>query len=96
MMPRMRLTSLWVVWVTYCGTRLTRVCLWHVVGPYACVGKRLAMLELRRVVGEILLRYDLTVAPGQTKQGFLDGKQDTFTTVSAPLPVIFTERAHAV
>jgi hypothetical protein len=54
------------------------------------------MLELRRVVGEILLRYDLTIAPGQTKQGFLDGKQDTFTTVSAPLPVIFTERAPAV
>lgn len=62
-------------------------------GPYACVGKRLAMLELRRVVAEILWRYDLTIAPGQTKEVFLDGKQDTFTTVSASLPVIFTERA---
>ncbi|KAK3898351.1 cytochrome P450 monooxygenase [Staphylotrichum tortipilum] len=61
-------------------------------GPYACVGKRLAMLELRRVVAEILWRYDLTVTPGQTKEAFLDGKQDTFTTVSAPLPIIFTER----
>ncbi|KAK4034826.1 cytochrome P450 monooxygenase [Parachaetomium inaequale] len=66
------------------------------IGPYACVGKRLAMLELRRVVGEILLRYDLTIAPGKTKEGFLDGKQDTFTTVSAPLPVIFSERVHGV
>ncbi|KAK4147310.1 cytochrome P450 monooxygenase [Dichotomopilus funicola] len=65
-------------------------------GRYACVGKRLAMLELRRVVGEILLRYDLTIAPGQTKQAFLDGKQDTFTTVSASLPIIFTERAEVV
>ncbi|KAL2200155.1 cytochrome P450 monooxygenase-like protein [Corynascus similis CBS 632.67] len=65
-------------------------------GPYACVGKRLAMLELRRVVGEILWRYDVTIAPGQTKEAFLDGKQDTFTTVSAPLPVIFTERARLV
>lgn len=62
-------------------------------GPYACVGKRLAMLELRRVVAEILWRYDLTIAPGQSKEAFLDGKQDTFTTVSAPLPVVFTERA---
>ncbi|KAK4149486.1 cytochrome P450 monooxygenase [Chaetomidium leptoderma] len=61
-------------------------------GPYACVGKRLAMLELRRVVAEILWRYDLTMAPGQTQEAFLDGKQDTFTTVSAALPVIFTER----
>jgi len=64
-----------------------------VLGPYACVGKRLAMLELRRVVAEILWRYDLTIAPGQTKAAFLDGKQDTFTTVSAPLHVNFTERA---
>ncbi|KAL2158834.1 hypothetical protein VTH06DRAFT_4026 [Thermothelomyces fergusii] len=62
-------------------------------GAYACVGKRLAMLELRRVVAEILSRYDLTIAPGQTQQAFLDGKQDTFTTVSAPLPIIFTERS---
>ncbi len=62
-------------------------------GPYACVGKRLAMLELRRVVAEILWRYDLTPAPGQTKEAFLDGKQDTFTTVSAALPIVFTQRA---
>ncbi|KAL2173995.1 cytochrome P450 monooxygenase-like protein [Thermothelomyces heterothallicus CBS 202.75] len=65
-------------------------------GAYACVGKRLAMLELRRVVAEILSRYDLTIGPGQTKQAFLDGKQDTFTTVSAPLPIIFTERSRQV
>ncbi|KAJ4288735.1 hypothetical protein N0V88_007269 [Collariella sp. IMI 366227] len=63
--------------------------------PYACVGKRLALLEIRRVVAEILSRYDVTIAPGQTKGAFLDGKQDTFTTVSASLPVIFTERVKA-
>jgi hypothetical protein len=50
------------------------------------------MLELRRVIAEILHRYDLTIAPGQTKEMFLDGKEDTFTTVSAPLPVIFRDR----
>lgn len=44
------------------------------------------------MVAEILWRYDLAIAPGQTKEAFLDGKQDTFTTVSAPLHVIFTER----
>ena len=44
------------------------------------------------MVADIVSRYDLTPAPGQSKQGFLDGKQDTFTTVSAPLPLIFTER----
>jgi len=51
------------------------------------------MLEIRRLVAEILWRYDVGVGPGHTKEGFLDGKQDTFTTVSSPLPLIFTERA---
>ncbi|KAL2256849.1 hypothetical protein VTK26DRAFT_1031 [Humicola hyalothermophila] len=64
-------------------------------GPYACIGKRLAMLQMRRVVAEILARYDVAVAPGQTKEGFLGGKQDTFTTVSAPLPLVFTRRVRA-
>ncbi|KAI1124607.1 putative cytochrome P450 oxidoreductase, partial [Nemania abortiva] len=65
-------------------------------GPYACVGKRLAMMEIRRVVAEILWRYDFTVTPEHNKEAFLDGKQDTFTLVSSPLPLVFTERAHKV
>jgi cytochrome P450 len=77
------------------NTLESQQCADTVTGPYACVGKRLAMLELRRVVGEILWRYDLTIAHGQTKEAFLDGKQDTFTTVSAPLPVVFTERVRS-
>ncbi|KAK3987119.1 Tryprostatin B 6-hydroxylase [Cladorrhinum sp. PSN332] len=63
------------------------------IGPYACVGKRLALLEIRRLVGEILWRYDITVAPGHSKEAWLDGKQDVFTTVSSSLPIIFTERS---
>lgn len=62
-------------------------------GPYACVGKRFALLEIRRVTAEILWRYDVRPEPGHSASAFLDGKQDTFTTVSAPLPLIFTERA---
>ncbi|POR38861.1 Cytochrome P450 [Tolypocladium paradoxum] len=62
-------------------------------GPYACVGKRLALLELRRLVAEILWRYDVCIAPGQSKEAFHDGKQDTFTLVSAPLSLVFTPRS---
>lgn len=61
-------------------------------GPYACVGKRLAMLEVRRVVGELFSRYDIALTPGHTREEFLGGKQDTFTVVSAPLPLVFTPR----
>ncbi|KAK4466832.1 Tryprostatin B 6-hydroxylase [Cladorrhinum samala] len=62
------------------------------IGPYACVGKRLAMLEIRRLVAEILWRYDIQLAPGHNKEAWLEGKQDVFTTVSPALPILFTER----
>ncbi|KAI1264860.1 putative cytochrome P450 oxidoreductase [Xylariaceae sp. FL1019] len=61
-------------------------------GPYACVGKRLAMMEIRRCVSEILWRYDYSLAPGHDRAKWLDGKHDTFTVISAPLPLIFKER----
>jgi hypothetical protein len=49
-------------------------------------------MEIRRVTAEILTRYDITVAPGYEKGSFLGKKQDTFTVVSGPLPLIFTPR----
>ncbi|KAK0650024.1 cytochrome P450 monooxygenase-like protein [Cercophora newfieldiana] len=62
------------------------------IGPYACVGKRLALLEIRRVVGEVLARYHITPADSQSVDAFLEAKEDTFTTVSGTLPLIFTPR----
>ncbi|KAI1332363.1 cytochrome P450 monooxygenase-like protein [Xylariaceae sp. FL0255] len=61
-------------------------------GPYACVGKRLAMMEIRRCVCEVLSRYDYSAVPGHDREAWLDGKLDTFTIVSAPLPLVFEER----
>ncbi|GAO20170.1 hypothetical protein UVI_02008750 [Ustilaginoidea virens] len=63
------------------------------IGPYSCVGKRLAMLELRRTTAEILSRYDVRMAPGQTKEAFLEEKKDTFTVILPPLNLIFTPRS---
>ncbi|KAF5863921.1 hypothetical protein ETB97_009028 [Aspergillus alliaceus] len=61
-------------------------------GTYACVGKQLALMELRRVVAEILTRYDVSFAPNQTASAFTDGKVDTFTLVTAPLKLLFQRR----
>ncbi|KAI1200960.1 putative cytochrome P450 oxidoreductase [Nemania serpens] len=66
------------------------------LGPYGCVGKRLAMMEMRRLVGEILSQYDFTTSPEHSKEAFLDGKEDTFTLVPAPLMLSFTERVRKV
>ncbi|KAL3462033.1 cytochrome P450 monooxygenase [Aspergillus heterothallicus] len=61
-------------------------------GPYACVGKQLALMELRQVIFEVLKRFELSFAPGQTKSAFLDGKQDTFTLVTPQLNLVFGKR----
>ncbi|KAL4867807.1 hypothetical protein BDV12DRAFT_209525 [Aspergillus spectabilis] len=39
-------------------------------GPYSCVGKQLGLMELRRVTAEILTRYNVSFANGQTEQDF--------------------------
>lgn len=51
------------------------------------------MLELRRTTAEILSRYDVRMAPGQTKEAFLEEKKDTFTVILPPLNLIFTPRS---
>ncbi|OGM48310.1 putative cytochrome P450 oxidoreductase [Aspergillus bombycis] len=61
-------------------------------GPYACVGKRLASMELRRVIAVILHSYDVTLAPGQSAKAFWEGQLDTFTLVAPSLELVFTRR----
>lgn len=50
------------------------------------------MMELRKVIAETASRYDVSFAPGQTREKFLEGKQDSFTSVSAPLDIVFKTR----
>jgi len=61
-------------------------------GPYSCVGKHLALMELRYVVAQIVYRFDVALAPGQSKDAFLDGKRDTFTLALGPLNMVFSRR----
>ncbi|KAL4901938.1 hypothetical protein BDW74DRAFT_169892 [Aspergillus multicolor] len=64
-------------------------------GPYSCAGKQLALMELRSVTASLLKRYNITLAPGQSKETFLEGLRDTFTLVAPPLPLIFSRRVTA-
>lgn len=67
-------------------------CAYQIIGPWACVGKRLALMELRRVTAELLLRYDISFAPGKVNDAFLMDGKDTFTLTAAPLLLNFTKR----
>ncbi|BCR84059.1 cytochrome P450 [Aspergillus chevalieri] len=61
-------------------------------GSYACVGRRLALMEIRRVTADLLSRFNISFAPGQSEKTFLDGKVDAFTLVAAPLWLEFSRR----
>lgn len=65
---------------------------WHLTGPYNCVGKQLALMEIRNVTSRILRRYDVALAPGQTKDAFVAGLVDSFTLTCPRLDLVFTPR----
>lgn len=43
-------------------------------------------------MAEILTKYDISFAPSQKASAFWEGRQDTFTLVTAPLELVFKER----
>ncbi|KAB8238047.1 cytochrome P450 [Aspergillus alliaceus] len=63
------------------------------MGLYGCVGKNLAMMSLRVVISTLVLRYNITFAPGETGEAFDKGALDTFTTILPPLQVLFLPRS---
>ncbi|CAG8025211.1 unnamed protein product [Penicillium salamii] len=62
------------------------------IGVNACIGKRLAMMKIRRVVAELLIRYNISLAPDQTEKKFIEGKVDTFALSAAALSLEFRMR----
>lgn len=56
-------------------------------GPLNCVGKTLAMLELRLVVVALLQRFHVTLAEGWDVREYDKGYKDFFTASRPSLPV---------
>jgi cytochrome P450 len=62
-------------------------------GSRNCVGKNMAMNEMRAVVSSIVQRFDMGVAPGYDLDGWEDSLSDAFGMIkNRPLYVILTER----
>ncbi|KAF8851331.1 averantin oxidoreductase [Acephala macrosclerotiorum] len=62
------------------------------LGRSSCVGKQLGLMEVRYVTAQIVRRYNVKLAPGQTPKAFLDGKRDTFTLALSELNLVFEPR----
>ncbi|KAJ3561618.1 hypothetical protein NPX13_g8874 [Xylaria arbuscula] len=61
-------------------------------GTFSCVGKQLALMEMRYVVSRMVRLYDMNFAKGQTPEAFTEGNFDTFTVRLAPLNMVLTHR----
>ncbi|TKA73897.1 hypothetical protein B0A55_03788 [Friedmanniomyces simplex] len=60
------------------------------IGPYSCIGKGLAYLELRTVVAQIVLNFDVAFAPGEDGKRLLTQTKDHFTVTPGELDLVFT------
>lgn len=48
-------------------------------GPYNCVGKGLAMMELRSVIGRLVNEFDIVLPDGTVREKYWEGVKDHFT-----------------
>ena len=59
-------------------------------GSYSCLGKNLALTELRTLTARVLMEYSVTFAPGEDGSRLLNKSKDHFTISLAPLDLVFT------
>lgn len=61
-------------------------------GPTSCVGKNLAIVELRMVVAAVVRKFNIAFAPGWNPENWEENIKDHFLLVTGPLPVVMTRR----
>ncbi|KAK8173506.1 cytochrome P450 [Phyllosticta citrichinensis] len=64
-------------------------------GVYGCIGKPLALMELRLAIAKLLMAFDITFAPGETGDDLLNKTRDHFTIECGELHLVFKERTAA-
>ena len=62
-------------------------------GPFGCIGKQLALMELRTVVAKLVLEFDISFAPGEDGSDLLEKTKDVFTLILGKLEICFQRRA---
>ncbi|KUJ06806.1 cytochrome P450 [Mollisia scopiformis] len=61
-------------------------------GAYSCIGKQLALMELRVVTARLVTEFDIAFALGEEGKALLEETKDVFTMETAPLMLVFTRR----
>jgi cytochrome P450 family 628 len=63
-----------------------------VIGRYGCIGKQLALNEMRTVMAKLVLEFNITFAKGEDGHRLLEESHDIFTFTCSELDLVFTAR----
>lgn len=66
------------------------------IGPYNCIGRPLALLNLRATISRIVVDYDVKVAEGVRLEDFEEGLTEHFTLNPPVLKLCLTKREKGV
>ena len=61
-------------------------------GKYRCVGKQLAMMNIKIIIARLVMRFDVVFAPGEDGKTLLECSKDYFTIGCADLMLEFRLR----
>lgn len=61
------------------------------MGPFGCIGKNLALTELRTLTTRIVLKFDMALAPGEDGKRIMYETKDHFTVDLGQLDITFKE-----
>jgi len=62
------------------------------LGPYGCIGKPLALMQMRTLVARIITDFDVGFAPGEDGTNLVERSRDHFTLGLADLNLVFRRR----
>lgn len=62
-------------------------------GPFSCVGKQLAIMELRMILSSTVWNYDFEFAPGEDGSTIENDTLDLAILKAAKLDLVFKKRA---
>ncbi|KAK2756652.1 hypothetical protein FQN54_005097 [Arachnomyces sp. PD_36] len=65
-------------------------------GPYGCIGRPLALLNIRATVSRIIADYDVSMAVGSSVEDYDSGLTEHFTLAPASLQLCFAKRKSSV
>jgi len=61
-------------------------------GPFGCIGKNLALMEIRTLTSRMIMNFDVSFAPGEDGTRLLMETREHFTLGLSPLDLVFTKK----